>query len=65
VCIDKKDVSCLMEMTVKHGEQEGADSAGVVGGHRKNGRCTAGWHSAPHLPIVGVAYDIGTCSREV
>jgi hypothetical protein len=64
VHIDKKDVSCLMEMTVKHGEQ-GADSVGTVGRHRKNGRHAAGWHGAPHLLIVGTAHDVGARCREV
>jgi hypothetical protein len=63
VCIDKKDVSCSMEMTVKHGER-GADLAGAVGRHGKNGRHAAGWHGAPCLPIVGMACAIGTHGRE-
>ncbi len=61
--IDKKDVSCLWEMTFKCGEQ-GADPVGVVSGHRQNGRHMAGRQRDLHLPIDGAAYDIGWCSRK-
>jgi hypothetical protein len=63
VHIDKKDVSCLMEMTVKHGEQ-GADSVDAVSRHGQNGRHVAGGHRELCLPIDGVACDIGWCSRK-
>jgi hypothetical protein len=63
VHIDKKDVSCLMEMTVKHGEQ-GADLVDTVSRHGQNGRHVAGRHRDLCLPIDGVAYEIGWHSRE-
>jgi hypothetical protein len=62
-CHDKKDVSCLWERTVMCGGQ-GADSAGMVGRHMKKGRHAAGWCGAPCVQTVGVAHDIGPCSRE-
>jgi hypothetical protein len=63
VHIDKKDVSCLWEMTVKCGEQ-GADPVGAVSRHRQNGRHVAGRHRDPCLPIDGMAHEIGWCGRK-
>jgi hypothetical protein len=60
---DKKDVSCSWEIAVKCGGQ-GADLVGAVGGHMKKGRRATGWCSAPHMPTVGTAYDIGQHGRE-
>jgi hypothetical protein len=63
VHIDKKDVSCLMEMTVKDGEQ-GADSVDAVSRCRQNGRHVGGGCRELHLPIDGMAHDVGWCSRK-
>jgi hypothetical protein len=66
VCSDKKDVSCLWEMTVNECGGQRADSVGTVGRRMKNkGRHAAGWHSAPWVSTVGVAHDNGPCGREV
>ncbi len=62
--VTEKDVSCLWEMTFKCGEQ-GADPVGVVSRCRQNGRHGAGRHRDLHLPIDGVAYEIGWHSRKV
>jgi hypothetical protein len=60
----EKDVFCLWGMTVKCGEQ-GADPVGMVSRHRQNGRCVAGRHGDPCLPIDGMAHEIGWCGRKV
>jgi hypothetical protein len=64
VHIDKKDVSCLWEMTFKCGEQ-GADPVGIVSRYRQNGRYRAGRYRDLYLPIDGIAYEIGWYSRKV
>ena len=60
--VTEKDVSCSWEMTVKCGEQ-GADPVGAVSRHRQKGRHVAGGCRDLHLPIDGMAHEIGWCRR--